>query len=123
MTPEQVFAWFMPGEPPPTNSLTEGCWDWAGVLKGGGYGGFKIGRQHFRAHVVSYQIHHGPTEGLAVLHSCDRPICVHPVHLSLGTQAENLRQMTERGRRVSGEEHSRAVSNGLLGICSPRSSL
>ena len=40
---------------------------------------------------ASYRIYHGPiTNGLWVLHDCDRKICVHPAHLHLGTHTDNM---------------------------------
>ena len=101
LTEAEAFAWFMPGEPP-----ASGCWDWTASTNQGGYGQFSmfIGGKSIPilAHVVSYRIYRGPTEEF-VLHSCDRPICVQPAHLSLGSLAENNRQMRERDRHARGE--------------------
>lgn len=98
----EVFAWYMPGEPP-----VNGCWDWTGSTTFGGYGQFSMRvRQRSvptQAHQASYRIYHGPIpDGLFVLHSCDRPICVQPAHLEAGPQAENVRQMVERSRLRAG---------------------
>ncbi len=35
-----------------------------------------------------------------VLHSCDRPFCVNPAHLSLGDATKNGREMALRGRQT-----------------------
>lgn len=106
MSESEAFAWYMPGNPPPPDQ----CWDWTGgVLASYGYGRFYLdGKRQVRAHVASYRIHHGPTNGLSVLHSCDRPICVQPAHLRLGTQAENMAEMVERDRHPRGERNGHA---------------
>jgi hypothetical protein len=36
-------------------------------------------------------------------HTCDRPVCINPDHLWLGTDKQNLEDMTRKGRRARGE--------------------
>lgn len=77
------------------------CWEWAGSKHRHGHGQIYIGAgtpaQY--AHRVSWEIHKGPIpKGVVVRHSCDNPGCVNPDHLELGTQADNVRDMVERGR-------------------------
>jgi hypothetical protein len=51
---------------------------------------------------------------LGVLHSCDNPACVNPDHLRVGTQKDNMRECSQKGRRSPnsrqrpGEDHSLA---------------
>jgi hypothetical protein len=94
----EVFAWFMPGGPPSTD-----CWDWQGGTNKG-YGEFILNGVHVGAHAASHRIYNGPTNGLGVLHSCDRPICVQPLHLGLGSQRLNMSHATLRGRIARGEK-------------------
>lgn len=81
---------------------TDGCWEWksARIESRGGYGIFQLGRGIGTrgAHVVSYELAFGSTEGRWVLHRCDNPPCVRPDHLFLGDARDNARDMKAKGR-------------------------
>lgn len=78
----------------------DGCWDWNGAKNvRNGYGSLYAEGRAWKAHRVSYEHHVGPIpEGMKVLHACDNPPCVNPAHLGVGTQRDNMRQASERGR-------------------------
>lgn len=87
------------------------CWLWLGFRNRGDYGQFGIANRTVRAHRYSYEVHVGPIpRGLHVLHRCDTPSCVNPAHLFLGTQLDNVCDMTAKGRRVDhiGVKHGMA---------------
>ena len=79
------------------------CWNWTGARDKNGYGKFAhaVGATD-RAHRVSYRMHTGePTDGVEVMHLCDNPSCVNPVHLRCGSHGENMADMARKGRHVS----------------------
>ena len=82
-----------------------GCWPWKGSVER--YGRFTLpGRRTRYAHRLAYEQRVGPIPGgIQVRHTCDNPVCCNPAHLVLGTQAENLADMVERGRSKRGEKH------------------
>jgi HNH endonuclease len=47
-------------------------------------------------------------DGLHVRHACDRKSCISPVHLSVGTHADNMADMVARKRQPYGERNARA---------------
>lgn len=87
-----------------------GCWVWLGSKNSAGYGRMKIRGVHYFAHRVSYMIHKGIIpDGFVICHSCDNPSCVNPSHLWAGTNGENQRDCTKKGRRATGARHRSAL--------------
>lgn len=92
---------------------TATCWLWTGATNRSGYGWVNRGArgaQPMLAHRFTFEETYGPIpEGLGVLHRCDRPACVRPEHLFLGTQADNSADMVAKGRQRRGERRPGAV--------------
>ena len=96
-----------------------GCWDWMGP-RCNGYGIFEHrdnpGRRQQLAHRVSLKIFKdGVADDLLACHTCDRPECVNPFHLYAGTNADNSRDASVRGRLVNpgGVNRNRGEFNGM----------
>ena len=95
------------------DEAANGCWLWSAVRNRDGYGSFWTGERRPRrpdgrrgtpimvlAHRWSYQHFVGPIpDELNVLHRCDTPACVNPDHLFPGTQAANVHDCEQKGRR------------------------
>lgn len=89
---------------------SDGCWLWAGAQTDKGYGKFNHCGTPDRAHRISWTITLGAIpDGLCVLHSCDRRLCVRPSHLFLGTRLENAADRDKKHRQVKGEQVHQAV--------------
>jgi hypothetical protein len=75
------------------------CWPWTAGRHGRGYGHFRVGGTMERASRVAWALHHGTIPaGALVLHHCDRPECVNPKHLYLGTALDNAQDRDGRNR-------------------------
>ncbi len=78
------------------------CWLWTGPFTEKGYG--ILGRGGFQggnvlAHRLSWELHFGAIPaGILVCHHCDIPRCVRPDHLFLGSNTDNLVDMTMKNR-------------------------
>jgi hypothetical protein len=78
----------------------DGCWPWLGYVMPNGYGkvGLPRSRKVVLAHRRAFELAHGRAPDGVVMHSCDNRCCVNPAHLVEGTQGDNLRDMTAKGR-------------------------
>ncbi len=107
-------------------ATASGCLLWTGSTHEFGYGIMKTGGRKGRnayAHRIAWELVNGPIlDGLWVLHNCpggDNPACVNLAHLWLGTHADNMADMTQKGRQVHGEQCSFARHTAAT-ICAIR---
>ena len=76
-----------------------GCLLWLGTISDRGYGTIRVNGRTERAHRVAWALRHGAIPaGAYVLHGCDNPACVNPLHLHIGDHTLNMREMASRGR-------------------------
>jgi hypothetical protein len=108
-TLEQRFMAFVSPEP------QSGCWRWMGSLDQKGYGQIRIDGSNVRATRVALTLAGRPkTDGLYVCHTCDVTACVNPDHLFEGSQAQNLKDASAKGRiKVPGFYGERCGSSKL----------
>lgn len=103
-------------------TITDGCWIWNGA-KNNGYGVISVDGKRRLAHRLALQIacqeidiigmDKPPAGRLAyncVLHSCDTPSCVNPMHLRIGTSGDNSLDMVLRNRH-GGNKPSRITKD------------
>ena len=83
------------------------CWKWTGFINRYGRFGFRgtVWLAHRVAWILAKKGEIPP--GLCICHSCDNPWCVNPAHLFLGSHADNMADMSRKGRqsRRDGEEN------------------
>lgn len=76
---------------------------------GNGYAQLGRGRRGdgtILVHRLAFELAVGSTDGLCVCHRCDNPPCCNPAHLFLGTQKDNMRDASSKGRiRNASERH------------------
>jgi len=82
------------------------CHWWTGYGLPSGYGQISAHGRTQSAHRISYELYNGDIpKGMLVLHECDNPSCVNPAHLFIGTQKENMDDMSSKERSLAGEKH------------------
>lgn len=104
-----------------------GCFNWIGAKSGGPagttahkYGYIRVNGKAVRAHRLMYEMKNGPIpEDSLLRHTCDNTLCVNPAHLIPGTQFDNMRDMTLRGRDyhpVGEKNHSKLTESEVISI-------
>ena len=85
--------------------LVNQCDEWQGTVNSSGYGSIYIAKTPdnragtWNAHRIVWMQDNGPIPtGYVVMHTCDNPRCVNPAHLQLGTQSDNMRDKSAKGR-------------------------
>lgn len=99
------------------SSDCDACWPWNRSFDKNGYGEIRIFGGRKFAHRVVFEVFTGIvlTRAEVVLHSCDNPSCCNPFHLEAGSQADNVRDMLQKGRgqdyslTPKGERHGRST--------------
>lgn len=94
----------------------EDCLIWQGHTNGR-YGSWhwprnwEISPPKTGAHRASFLMFKGEIPaGYDVMHSCDRPLCVNPRHLTAGTRADNMQDCVRKGRHIPGKGRPRKVA-------------
>ncbi|WP_161966785.1 HNH endonuclease [Mycobacterium marinum] len=83
-----------------------GCWNWPNASPDG-YAKLTISGVRDRVHRWAFRAYVGPIEdGLHVLHHCDNKLCCNPTHLFLGTHADNMKDMADKGIGARGLNNS-----------------
>ena len=81
------------------------CLIWTAGTDRDGYGLTYDGHDRVRAHRAAYSLAHGAIpDGMVVRHTCDTPSCINAAHLELGTNRDNVRDRSVRGRSCMGED-------------------
>lgn len=89
-----------------------GCWEWNRNRSSQGYGLVRMKGVSVGAHCAAWIKHNQSQipDGMVVMHLCDNPPCINPLHLSLGTYKDNTRDCAKKNRRASQKGESNPSS-------------
>jgi len=91
------------------------CWNWQRYKLKDGYGRLTYKNKQYLAHRLFKYLFgditwidlHNPKK--VIRHTCDNPACINPQHLIMGTQQDNIRDRTMRGRTAKHLERRDAL--------------
>ena len=93
------------------------CWTWTCGTYPDGYGRFKVNKKYYRStrymmKLLGFKI----PKNHVVMHECDNPICINPLHLSIGTVQDNVLDAFKKKRRkppipLKGEQNKSSKLN------------
>ena len=85
------------------NILSEDeCWEWKAGINSTGRGIFKINGKSIHAHRMAWILTNGEIpNGMFICHHCDNGKCMNPKHLFVGTPADNVHDMINKGRKIT----------------------
>lgn len=90
------------------------CLVWQGSTNPDGYGRLAMKGGNQSAHRLAWELAHGPIpDDTCVLHSCDNPPCIQVSHLFLGSHADNMQDMHNKGRKGLGPTEVREIREAL----------
>lgn len=77
------------------------CLEWTRCFNTDGYPRATINYDNnVKVHRMIWErVNEASAAGLVVRHTCDNPKCINPAHLLIGTVADNVADMDQRGRR------------------------
>ena len=79
--------------------IEDECIEWDGAVTNNGYGIRRIAGKNYYVHRLGWEEEHGAIpDGMFILHRCDNKPCFLVKHLFLGTQADNVHDMLDKGR-------------------------
>ena len=88
------------------------CWVWKGTVSTGGYAQISENRKTLRANRVAWFLTTGKWPNPFACHKCDNPLCVRFSHLFEGTNADNAKDMAQKGRCKGVPPHVPGELNG-----------
>lgn len=100
------------------------CILWTGTLTKDGYGNvYDVDRRRsIGVHRMAFEGFYGPIpKGMLVRHICDVRNCYNPLHLELGSHADNMRDCVERDRHArsaGGKRHPKVDMATVVDISS-----
>jgi len=95
-----------------TARITEGdCWLIEyGQPVGIGYKRIRADHTDWYAHRLAFKMENGEVYPDSVIyHTCDKPNCINPLHLRIGSHADNVADKVAKSRQPMGMRHYRSV--------------